>query len=183
MVKEPERGKILLFTLGFLVALVGLNTGVLSPLPRAAAQNQMKKDQPKIDVFKILIINQDTTDKGPEKAYAFAGVVVDRARTVKRNLTDAEVKVTHAMPSGKNPGQPYDVIFLIRPSYMKNGEILTFTSDPISSCRAYLKTFLTKTLSSKRIAKAYKDAELKPADYLTRDLEGNGWLAPCGEQS
>lgn len=181
MVKEPERGKILLFTLGFLVALVGLNTGVLSPIPRAAGQEQMKKDKPKVEVFKILIVNQYATNDGPEKAYTFAGVIIDRSRRVKRDTTTAEVKVTDAMPSGKNPGQPYDVIFLIRPSYMKNGEILTFTSDPISSCRAYLKTFLTKALSSKRIAKAYKGAKLKPADYLTGDLEGNGWLAPCGE--
>ncbi|HZD40436.1 MAG TPA: hypothetical protein VE131_06915 [Terriglobales bacterium] len=182
MVQQAERRKLHLFTLGLLVALFGLNAGVLSPIPRAAAQNQMKKDQPKVEVFKILIVNQYTADDGRDKAYTFAGVIIDRSRRVKRDFTTAEVKVTNDMPSGKNPGQPYDVIFLIRPPYVKDGEILTFTSDPINDCRPYLKTFLTKTLSSKRIAKAYQGAKLTPADYLTGDLEGNGWLASCGEQ-
>jgi hypothetical protein len=179
MVKEPKRGKIFLFALGFLVVLVGLNAGVLSPIPRAAAQGQMKKDQPKVDVFRILIVNEDATKSGVEKAYTFAGVVVDRARTVKRNQTDAEVKVTSQMPEGKNPAQPFDVIFLIRRSYIDSGEILTFTSSPAEACRGFLKTFLTKTLSPKRISKAYKGGKLKPAKHLTQDLDGNGWLAPC----
>jgi len=178
MVRQRERQRIFLFILGFLVVLIGLNTGIFSSIREAAAQDKKAK-QPKIDVFKILIVNKNATNTGLDKAYTFAGVIVDRARTVKRDQTDAEVKVTDEMPSGKNPGRPYDVIFLIRPSFIENGEILTFTSDPISSCRDHLKTFLTKTLSSKRIAKAYKGGKLKPAEYLTQDLEGNGWLAPC----
>ena len=181
MVTQREKGKIFIFTLGFLVTLIGLNMGLFSSVPPVAGQTRTEKKQPKIDVFKILIVNQNSTKDGLEKAYTLAGVIIDRSRRVKRNLTDAEVKVTNAIPMGKNPGQPYDVIFLIRPAYVENGEIPTFTSDPINSCRAYLKTFLTKTLSSKRIAKAYKNVKLKPAEYLTRDLEGNGWLAPCGK--
>jgi hypothetical protein len=179
MVTEPERKNIYLFTLGFVIAFIGLNMGLISSLPRAAGQDRKEKQQPKIDVFRILIVNENATKDGLEKAYTFAGVVVDRARTVKRNQTDAEVKVTNRIPQGKNPGQPFDVIFLIRPSYLESSEILTLTSSSVELCRGFLKTFLTKTLSPKRIAMAYKGAKLKPAEYLTRDLDGNGWLAPC----
>lgn len=139
----------------------------------------MKKAEEKIDAFRILVVNEDDTEKGEEKAYTFAGVIIDRARRVKRKFTDAEVKVSDGLPHGKNPGKPYDVIFLIRPSYVQEGEILTFTSAPIEDCRPFLKTFLTSTLSSKRIAKAYKGGKLKPAEYLTHDLQGEGWLGSC----
>jgi hypothetical protein len=141
--------------------------------------DSMKKAQQKIDAFRILVVNEDPTDKGMEKAYTFAGIIIDRARRVKRNITTAEVKVRNEMPDGKNPGESYDVIFLIRPSYVKEGEILTFTSEPIENCRAFLKTFLTSTLSSKRIDKAYKGGKLKPAEHLTHDLQGDGWLGSC----
>ncbi len=181
MVTQPERGKIFLFTLGLLVGLIGLNTGLLSPIPQAVGQEQKAKKQPKVDVFKILIVNENSTKKGVEQGYTFAGIIIDRSRRVKRNETTAEVKVTQAMPSGKNPGQPYDVLFLIRPSYVENGDILTFTSSPVESCRDFLKTFLTKTLSSKLIAKAYKGASLEPAEHLTQDLDGNGWLRSCAD--
>jgi hypothetical protein len=180
MVTHRGRRNIRLFALGFLVALVGLNLGLFASIPRAAGQDRMKK-QPKIDVFKILVVNENATKDGAEKAYTFAGVVVDRARTVKRDNTDAEVKITNRMPQGKNPGQPFDVIFLIRPSSLDSGEILTFTSSPVDACRDFLKTFLTKTLSPKRISRAYKGAKLKSAEYLTQDLLGNGWLVPCAE--
>lgn len=146
-----------------------------------AAEQQQKKKAAKIDLFRILVVNEDGTDKGTEKAYTFAGVIVDRARTVKRDQTDAEVKVVDRRPEGKNPRRAYDVIFLIEPDRAAQGEILTFTSAPIENCRPFLKTFLTKTLSSKRITKAYKGGKLKPAEYLTQDLEGSGWLAPCGK--
>lgn len=147
----------------------------------AWAAEKQKKKPAKIDLFRILVINEDGTDKGVEKAYTFTGVIVDRARTVKRNQTDAEVKVVDQRPDGKNPRQPYDVIFLIEPDRAAQGEILVFTSAPFEACRPFLKTFLTKTLSSKRIAKAYKGGKLKPAEYLTQDLQGTGWLAPCGK--
>ena len=180
MVIQREQRRIFLFTLGFLVALSGLNAGLFSSMPRAAAQDKKDK-QPKVDVFKILIVNENATKNGLEKAYTFAGVIVDRARTVKRNYTDAEVKIKNEMPEGKNPGQPFDVIFLIRPGYVEAGDILTFTSPSVESCRGLLRTFLTKTLSSKRIAKAYKGADLEPAVHLTQDLDGNGWLASCAD--
>ena len=178
MVRQRERQRIFLFTLGFLVVLIGFNTGIFSSMREAAAQDKKAK-QPKIDVFKILIVNENATKNGIEKAYTFAGIIIDRSRRVKRNETTAEVKVTDAMPNGKNPGQPFDVIFLVRPSYVESGDILTFTSSPVNSCRGFLKTFLTKTLSGKQISKAYKGAELKPAEYLMEDLDGNGWLASC----
>ncbi len=138
-----------------------------------------RKTEKKIDVFKILVVNEESGEKAMENSYTFAGVIIDRARRVKRNQTDAEVKVVNQMPSGKNASDPFDVIFLIRPGHVEAGEILTLTSDPIESCRGYLKTFLTKTLSSKTIAKAYKGGELKPAEYLTHDLQGEGWLGSC----
>jgi len=176
MVTQRERRRISLLALGFFVAL-----GLFSHIPPVAGQNRAEKKPPKVDVFKILIVNENATKNGLEKAYTFAGVIVDRARTVKRNYTDAEVKLTNRMPEGKNPGQPFDVIFLIRPIYVESGDILTFTSAPVESCRGFLKTFLTKTLSPKRITKAYKGAKLKPAEHLTRDLGGNGWLASCAD--
>lgn len=154
-------------------------TGVAHWTPVSWGADTMKKAKEKIDAFRILVANEDATKKGVEKAYTFAGVIIDRARRVKRNITDAEVKVSHGMPVGKNAGEPYDVIFLIRPGYIQEGEILTFTSAPIENCRAYLKTFLTGTLSSKRIDKAYKGGKLKPAEHLTHDLEGDGWLGSC----
>lgn len=181
MATHREKGRFFIFALGFLVTLIGFNAGLFSSLPRAAGQDRKEKQQPKVDVFKILIINENATKNGFEKAYTFAGVIVDRARTVKRNQTDAEVKVSHRMPEGKNPGRPFDVIFLIRPSYVDSGEILTFTSSSVESCRGFLKTFLTKTLSPKRISTAYKGAKLQPAEHLTQDLDGNGWLASCAD--
>lgn len=153
--------------------------GVGDWTPASWGADSMKKAAPEIDAFRILVINENEANKGVEKAYTFAGIIIDRARRVKRNVTDAEVKVKSEMPSGKNPGESYDVIFLIRPSHVEDGEILTFTSDPIENCRPFLKTFLTETMSSKNVGKVYKGGKLKPAEYLTRDLQNNGWLGSC----
>lgn len=142
-------------------------------------------EEKKIDVFQVLVVNVDETAKGKEKGYIFAGVVVDRARSVKRNQTDGEVKIADKLPAGSNSGKAYDVIFLLRPDAISKGKILTLTAGPAASCRPHLKTFLTKTLSSKRISKAYKGAKLalvdeEPAAKSVADgLAKNGWLAGC----
>lgn len=139
----------------------------------------------KIDAFQILVVNEDGTEKGKEKGYVFAGIVLDRARRVKRNFTDAEVKVVDRLPMGKNSGKDFDVVFLVRPDAIERGKILTLTAAPVTQCRAHLKTFLSKTLSKKRIAKAYKDAKLALVDEdstaksLAAELAKNGWLRGC----
>jgi hypothetical protein len=120
-----------------------------------------------------------------EKAYIFAGVIVDRSRKVKRNKTTSEVKVVEKMPEGKNPGKSYDVVFLVRPSAVSEGKILTLTSGLVASCRSNLKKFLSKTLSPKRIKKAYKGAKLATVDKnataqsLADQIAKNGWLNDC----
>lgn len=120
-----------------------------------------------------------------DKAYTFAGVIVDRSRKVKRNETTAEYVVMDKMPAGKNSARSYDVVFVVRPSSMAKGKILTLTSGPVQSCRPYLSTFLTKTLSPKRIAKAYKGAKLALVDKdptaksLAAQLAKDGWLSDC----
>jgi hypothetical protein len=139
----------------------------------------------KIDVFQVLVVNEDGTPKGQETGYIFAGIVVDRARSVKRDHTDGEVKIAEKLPAGSNSGKAYDVIFLLRPDAVSKGKILTLTSAPAAKCRPYLKTFLTKTLSSKRISKAYKNAKLALVDEepaaksLADGLAKDGWLAGC----
>ena len=122
------------------------------------------------------------------KAYTFAGVIADRSRRVKRNKTTAEVKVTEDLPEGKNMGKAYDVIFVVRPSTVASGKILTLTSGPVAQCRGFLKTFLSKTLSPKRIKKAYKDTKLATTDKdaaaksLAEGLQKNGWLNNCSTE-
>jgi hypothetical protein len=120
-----------------------------------------------------------------EKAYTLAGVIIDRARRVKRNQTDAEVKVTGQIKPMEHAGKSYDVVFLVRPSSVKEGKILTLTSGPVAGCRPFLKTFLTKTLSPKRINKAYKGAKLAIVDTdpmaksVAAGWEKNRWLRDC----
>ncbi|MFQ5683026.1 MAG: hypothetical protein ACE5HC_07110 [Candidatus Binatia bacterium] len=119
------------------------------------------------------------------KAYTFAGVIIDRSRKVKRNQTTAEVKVVDKIPSGRNRGKRFDVVFLVRPSAISKGKILTLTSGPVKKCRPFLKKFLTKTLSPKRIKKAYKGAKLATVDKdsdassLAKRLTKNRWLKNC----
>lgn len=155
------------------------------PATPVRAGEQAAKEGKKIDVFQVLVVNEDGSNKGKEKGYVFAGVVVDRARTVKRDQTDAEVKVADRFPTGSNSGKPFDVVLLVRPDAISKGKILVLTAGPVANCRAYLKTFLTKTLSSKRISKAYKDAKLALVDddatakSLAGGLVKNGWLRGC----
>lgn len=179
MVGKLKDYKIYAILLAVLSASMFIGPQISPVASRAAAQAKKEKKVQKIDAFKILIVNEDQTQKGIEKAYTFAGIIIDRARRVKRHLTDAEVKVRSEMPHGKNTGQPFDVILLIRQSEAEHGAIFMFTSDPVGSCRPFLKTFLTKTLSRKQIAKAYKGANLKPAEYLMHDLQNDGWLSSC----
>ena len=165
----------------FAINIVGCAPAASAPSEQAAAKSSNKK----IDVFQILIVNEDGTSKGKEKAYTLAGVVIDRSRKVKRKLTDAEVKVTGKMPTGKNMGKSYDVVFLVRPSAISKGKILTLTSGPVKGCRSFLKKFLTKVLSPKRIKKAYKGAKLATVDKdsnarsLAEKLAESGWLRKC----
>jgi hypothetical protein len=168
------------------VPILALNLLACAPTAKTAAKPAAaEKPKPKIDVFQVLVVNEDGSDKGVEKAYTFAGVIIDRARRVKRNVTDAEVKVRGKMPAGKNSGKSYDVVFLVRPAAISSGKILTLTSGPVGGCRAFVKTFLTKTLSSKRIAKAYKGAGLATVDKdptaksLAQELKKGGWLSKC----
>jgi hypothetical protein len=118
-------------------------------------------------------------------AYTLAGVVLDRSRKVKSNETTAEVKVVEKVMPKEHAGKSYDVVFLVLPDAIQRGEILTLTSAPVASCRPYLKTFLTKTLSPKRIAKAYKGAKLatsdnnKTAAALSKSWLENRWLRNC----
>lgn len=120
-------------------------------------------------------------------AYTFAGVILDRSRKVEANETTAEVKVVEKVVPEEHAGKSYDVVFLIQPDAIKRGEILTLTSAPVTNCRPYLKTFLTKTLSPKRIAKAYEGAKLatsadsETARKLSRSWAENGWLHDCAE--
>jgi hypothetical protein len=168
------------------VPILALNLLACAPTTSAPSkQAAAKKPKPKIDVFQVLVVNEDGSDKGVQKGYTFAGVIIDRARRVKRKVTDAEVKVRGKMPAGKNSGKSYDVVFLIRPGAISKGKVLTLTSDSTKNCRPFIKTFLTKTLSSKRIAKAYKGAKLATVDKdseaksLAQELKKGGWLSKC----
>ena len=145
-----------------------------------------------VTVFALSVLGCASVTKAPpkkalkiDKAYTFAGVIIDRSRKVKRNQTTAEIKVVEKMPSGRNPGKSYDVIFVVSPSTIAEGKILTLTSGPLKGCRPFLKKFLTKTLSPKRIKKAYKGAKLATVDKdseaksLAERLAKDGWLNNC----
>jgi len=175
------------YRISFLIlAFFAINAlGCAPAAPGPGKQAAKKKSSRKIDVFQVLISNEVGTSKGIEKAYKLAGVVIDRSRKVKKKKTDAEVKVTGKLPNGHSNGKRFDVVFLIRHNYISKGKILTLTSAPVKSCRPYLKKFLTKTLSPKRIKKAYKGAKLATvgkspmATSLAKKLTASGWLSEC----
>lgn len=168
------------------VPVLALSMLACAPTATTAAKPAAAdKPEPKIDVFQVLVVNEDGTEKGVEKAYTLAGIIIDRARRVKRNESDAEVKVMEKMPAGKNSGKSYDVVFLVRSDAISSGKILTLTSDAVGSCRAFVKKFLTETLSSKSTDKAYKGAKLATVDEdstaksLAQELKKSGWLSQC----
>ena len=175
------------YRISFLIlAFFAVNAlGCAPTAPGPGKQAAKKKSSKKIDVFQVLIANEVGTSKGIEKAYKLAGVVIDRSRKVKKKKTDAEVKVTDKLPNGKSNGKRFDVVFYIHPKDISKGKILTLTSAPVKSCRPYLKKFLTKTLSPKRIKKAYKGAKLATvgkspmATSLAKKLTASGWLSEC----
>lgn len=121
-------------------------------------------------------------------AYSFAGVILDRSRRVERNKTTAEVKVVEEVMPAKHAGKSYDIVFLILPDAIERGEIVTLTSAPVANCRPHVTTFLTETLSPKRIAKAYKGAKLvtsdknKTAAALSKSWAQNDWLRDCSAE-
>lgn len=89
------------------------------------------------------------------------------------------------MPAGKNTGKSYDIVFVIRPGSIADGKVLTLTSGPVAGCRSFVKKFLTKMLSPKRIKKAYKETKLVTVDKdstaksLAENLGKGGWLIDC----
>ncbi len=160
---ETMRGSTVTRAYAWGLGLLMLGVSSLAPTIAGAAQKRISKN----------------------KAYTFAGIVVDRSRKVKKNQTTAEVKVVDNMPTGKNTGKSYDIVFVIRPGSISDGKVLTLTSGPVAGCRSFVKKFLTKTLSPKRIKKAYKGAKLATIDKdstaksLAENLEKGGWLSDC----
>lgn len=137
------------------------------------------------DVFRFLIVNEDESRKGIEKAREFARVVTDQSLINKRKRNDVKVKITDRIPRRISRGRGYDVVFLIRPELVSERKILAFTSDPVEECRPFLRKLLTRRLSSTRIKRVYRRVRLvtKPrgseARSIRRKLKTRGWLNDC----
>jgi hypothetical protein len=129
------------------------------------------------------------TQGSSQKAFALAGLVMAHGHRIQSTEGTVNVRVVSEVISEEHAGKAYDVIFLVLPSSLEEGHIVTLTSGSTESCRASLKSLLRDHLTPKVIDQAYKGARLtrvednKAVRELATQWRTRGWLRNCAESA
>lgn len=124
-----------------------------------------------------------------QNAFALAGLVMDHGHRIRPTEATVNVRVVSEVIPEEHAGKAYDVIFLILPSSLKEGYIVTLTSGSTESCRASLKSLLRDHLTPEVINQVYKGAQLTRVEdnqavrELATQWRTRSWLRNCAESA
>lgn len=120
-------------------------------------------------------------------AFALAGLVLDHGHRIRPNEATVNVRVVTEVVPEEHAGKSYDIIFLILPSSLEAGHIVTLTSGSTASCRPSLQSLINESLTAEIVSEAYPGAKLTRVEdnAAVRELAGQwrsrGWLRNCAE--
>lgn len=122
-----------------------------------------------------------------QRAFALAGLVLNYGQQLHPDEVTVNIRVvTEAVPE-EHAGKSYDVIFLVLPSSLTAGHIVTLTSGSTASCRASVKDLIDDSLNPNTIHRAYPNAKLTRVEdnaavaKLAAQWRSQNWLRNCAE--
>lgn len=143
-------------------------------------------------LFTVVSVNAMGSDAvvpmpSSQRAFALAGLVLNYGQRLRPDEVTVNIRVVTEVLPEEHAGKSYDVIFLVLPSSLKAGHIVTLTSGSTASCRASLKSLIDDSLNRNTIHRAYPGAKLTRLEdnaavrKLAAQWRSQGWLRNCAE--